>query len=471
MLLSEDDDKKDPDTKGSTWYNGLLAKIALEIVSALMMWVFYIVVRKLLPKRYRLKDKTIKTIIKDFSAISETMVSKSDDLPTIFEKAKNLFDYFYEKKNLVDNTEQEFKVFINDIDENVEIQRNWAFITLIFPKILHLAKKTKLQQEMDSTTGIQEFVFSTAEDNLATFYVVETYQAFAEERVFEPYFACTKGFNCMSLLDLLFESFDNKIYIHTSSDRKIKCSRLEQDTCQTDYILDEQLFNETIKEITSFKALGQQRSILLTGLPGCGKTSFCLELSKRVSGKILKIDSGVFIKLSASSVKTLIESLNVDFIIVDDIDRIKTNDVPSFLYCLEAVKGYDRKPTLLATCNNIKSMDMAIIRPGRFDDIIEFTLPSSKERERFISTLIQKIGGVSELTKEQMAIFVEETAGMTNAYLKEYVNQFKVEPDFKTLIRKIKSRKKYLKDVSTEDLDAYEDSLLTRNIPQDDDDC
>lgn len=446
-------------SKDTKWYETLLAKIALEVISAIVIWFIYLVVRKLLPKKYRIKDKTIKNIVKDFSAISDVMAKKDDDIPTILSKAKDLFDYFYEKKNATLSTEQEFKVFIRDIDDDVEIRNDWSFMSVIFPKIAHLSKNNKIQQEVDSSTGIVEFQFQIKGNQLVKIYAVETYQTFADEREFESYFACTKGFEYHSLLDILFASYEDKIYIHSPGNGKVSCARLELDGAQSEhYIVNEKLFQTTLSEIKAFKELGLQRSILLTGPPGTGKTTFCLELSKRVTGKILKIDSGVFIRLSATTVRTLIENLSVDFIIVDDIDRIKTNDVASFLYCLEAVKNYAGKPTLLATCNNISNLDLAMIRPGRFDDIVEFNYPKSSERELFIQVYMQKLG-IEPLPKDQLTLLVKETNGMTNAYLKEYINQLKIERTFQALLKKIKARKKYLKDIPPAELDMHDESV------------
>jgi hypothetical protein len=450
------------------WYDNLFTKIILEVVLALSMWLIYFIVRRVLPKKYRLKDKNIKNLMRDFSAVSGALVNEKSDLPEIFSKARQLFDYFYEKKNHVNNHAQEFYVFLKDIDEDVEYQKNWAFMNLIFPKIEHFAVSSRAVQELGGTGGpcIYEYVFDFKNEGFVTFYIIKQPLFFDEHNPFD-YFAVSKDFNYMGkMLELLFDSYDNKVYIHMNPDTgKVACAQLDHKD-NNNYIPNPKVFNPLWKEISYYKKQGEQRSYLMVGPPGAGKTSFCLELSKKASGKILKIDSGVFIRLAGNAVRSLIENLNVDFIIVDDIDRIKTNDMAAFLYCLEAVKTYSRKPTLLATCNNIKNLELAAIRPGRFDDIFEFDLPTCEERERFIVTMLNKHNTIC-LTQEQIHEFAMVTAGFTNAYLDEYVGKLRIDKNFKTLMRKIKQRKKYLGDFTPGELDAFEEQA--KNLAEDDD--
>jgi SpoVK/Ycf46/Vps4 family AAA+-type ATPase len=96
----------------------------------------------------------------------------------------------------------------------------------------------------------------------------------------------------------------------------------------------------------------------------------------------------------------------------------------------------------MVTVNNINNLDKAIIRPGRFDDIIEFSLPNKKERYSFIKEYLMKLG--STIQEEDCQVFSELTEGMTQAYLKEYCLQFVIEQNTTMLFSKIEKRKKYL---------------------------
>jgi ATP-dependent 26S proteasome regulatory subunit len=109
---------------------------------------------------------------------------------------------------------------------------------------------------------------------------------------------------------------------------------------------------------------------------------------------------------------------------------------------LEQIKNFSNKPTLLATVNNIKNLDQAVIRPGRFDDIIEFSPPDKLDRAEFIKKYSEKLG--TPMKKTQINKLVVATDGMTQAYLKEYCLQFSIEGNVDKIIEKIKRRRVYL---------------------------
>jgi SpoVK/Ycf46/Vps4 family AAA+-type ATPase len=212
---------------------------------------------------------------------------------------------------------------------------------------------------------------------------------------------------------------------------------------QENYILNEKIYNELLTEITRFKNKNIQRSYMLVGPAGTGKSTFCLELSKRISGKIVKLDSNTFNNLDDSMTKNLIENLECDFIIVDDIDRISyAQNTARFLYMLEYMKEFKTKPTLLVTVNNILELDKAVLRPGRFDDIIEFNYPTKNERKDFIAKYFIKLN--KNVSQDHINAIANVTNGMTQAYLKEYCFQYIIENNIQKLITKIKKRKKFV---------------------------
>ena len=160
--------------------------------------------------------------------------------------------------------------------------------------------------------------------------------------------------------------------------------------------------------------------------------------------------------MQSQDIRGIIEGLDCDFIIVDDIDRIMYNDLSGFFYMLESIKSYEHRPTLLATVNNIRKLDQAVIRPGRFDDIIDFELPTHEERKQFLVNMIEKFN--ITLTEEEKEIFSKATEGMSQAYLKEYCNQLRIENSMIELVKKITKRRKYLElDNSSIDDEEEED--------------
>jgi transitional endoplasmic reticulum ATPase len=263
---------------------------------------------------------------------------------------------------------------------------------------------------------------------------------------------------------MLFSLFDNRLYLTVKHD-ELQVERLEQEYNQQNYLLPVDIFNKLNTEISEFRKRGIQRSYILYGPPGTGKTTMALELSKRCSGKILKLDAKVFTELSQRQTKSIIEGLNSDFIIVDDIDRIVISDLSSFLYMLESLKNFKNKPAFLASVNSFKRMDKAIIRPGRFDEIIEFKLPNTKQRIEFIMGMCEKME--INITPEDANKIAEETVGMSQSYLKEYCTVLSIEENVDAVINKIRNRQKYVKMAQK---DMYDENDLEEYTQEESDD-
>lgn len=434
----------------------LLQKILIQIIFVALIWFFFWGLKNLVPKKWRPTDDQIRELVKDLTAVSENFVGKKDDIMSILKKSKTIFDHFEEKnsmKQLVSTYEILNKYLeLNHLADKMHVIKDWTFTSLILPTVEDYAVENKPTKTPNVNLSLIHFKFKI-NDNIEEIFAIQSYGA-----TFESYFACNKNFDYKSLLNLVFEKFNNRIYIHINEQGKVVCGQLEQTIDQKTYVLDQKLFDQMSKEIAIAKKVGVQRSYLLDGLPGCGKTTFCMELSSRISGRVLKIDSAVFVKLAFANIKNFIESFNVDFIIVDDIDRIRSGDMASFFYCLEAVKNYSRKPTLLATSNNLHKMDPAILRPGRFEDIVQFQLPSKANRKLMIQKLLQKME--VEMTEENLTKLVDVTEGLSNAYLKEYCFQIQAGiGTFEQILSKISQRKKLLNNVSLEEVEESESEI------------
>ena len=120
---------------------------------------------------------------------------------------------------------------------------------------------------------------------------------------------------------------------------------------------------ETLKKANDLKL---NRSWLLLGQAGTGKTSTAKAILSKLNYKTLKIRYADFQNIDINFAKLLIHLLNIEAIIIDDFDQ-----VPETNYLLELLEVFNANCKLtIAIANSTKDLHPAIIRPDRFDEII-----------------------------------------------------------------------------------------------------
>jgi adenylate kinase family enzyme len=432
---------------------------------AILLWVLYYTARHLIPKKFRIHETSFKNFLKDFGFLTGVMVKETDTVFETMQKGKALFEYFFDLKSHPMSLEHELKMFVRDYSESsLVIHDNHTFVNAILPKIETFATQSVIQ-EIDPSQKLIKMEFSLSEEEKkVSLFFIKMKNERTDKNHYYSKFACAADFKYEQLINMLFSLFDNRLYLTVKHD-ELQVERLEQEYNQQNYLLPVDIFNKLNTEISEFRKRGIQRSYILYGPPGTGKTTMALELSKRCSGKILKLDAKVFTELSQRQTKSIIEGLNSDFIIVDDIDRIVISDLSSFLYMLESLKNFKNKPAFLASVNSFKRMDKAIIRPGRFDEIIEFKLPNTKQRIEFIMGMCEKME--INITPEDANKIAEETVGMSQSYLKEYCTVLSIEENVDAVINKIRNRQKYVKMAQK---DMYDENDLEEYTQEESDD-
>lgn len=113
---------------------------------------------------------------------------------------------------------------------------------------------------------------------------------------------------------------------------------------------------------------GFNRSIMLHGNPGVGKSAALLYVANKFNMRTLKLSISDVDTLDPSNINMLVELLNPSVLIIDDFDRISSPE--KFLLSLESIN--ENIKLFFVTINNKEALNRAILRPGRFDDIIEF---------------------------------------------------------------------------------------------------
>lgn len=111
---------------------------------------------------------------------------------------------------------------------------------------------------------------------------------------------------------------------------------------------------------------GVTRSVMLYGPSGTGKSTIARTIVNNLGLKSLRIRVEDFGRLETSTIFEAIDIFEPDAVILDDFDR--TNEQNSLLEVLEYFQRHVK--LVISTVNNKNKLDEAILRPGRFDELI-----------------------------------------------------------------------------------------------------
>ncbi len=175
--------------------------------------------------------------------------------------------------------------------------------------------------------------------------------------------------------------------------------------------------------------------ILLNGPPGTGKTLLAKAVANEskaafiglVGSELVHKYIGEGAKL-VRDVFALAKEKDNAIIFIDEIDAIgtvRTDDTSggdrevqrTLIQLLAEIDGFkDRKNVkVMAATNRIDVMDPALLRPGRFDRIVEIPLPDKEARKRIIQI---HTSGMNVHKDVDATRIVEQTVGFTGADLK-----------------------------------------------------
>jgi len=203
-------------------------------------------------------------------------------------------------------------------------------------------------------------------------------------------------------------------------------------------------FVEFLKNPLKFQELGAKipKGALLTGPPGTGKTL----LAKACAGEAgvpFFVTSGsefveMYVGVGAARVRDLFEKAKAKspaIIFIDEIDAIgrkrdmrgfdseRENTLNQIFVELDGF-GTNENVIVFAATNRKDILDKALIRPGRFDRIIEVNLPTRKEREEIFMVHLRNIEVTDGITKESIASKLSALSmGMSGAEIYSICNE------------------------------------------------
>ena len=176
------------------------------------------------------------------------------------------------------------------------------------------------------------------------------------------------------------------------------------------------------------------KGILLVGPPGCGKTMLAKAVASQTNASFIRMVGSElaqkYIGEGGRMVRELF-SLAKDkspaIIFLDEIDAIGAKRLDSatsgdrevqrtLMQLLAELDGFDalEDVKIIAATNRPDILDDALLRPGRFDRVIEIPLPDESGRKTILNIHLGKMS----TTKLNIAKIVEQTEGFSGAELK-----------------------------------------------------
>ena len=160
-----------------------------------------------------------------------------------------------------------------------------------------------------------------------------------------------------------------------------------------------------------------QRGIILSGVPGSGKTCIIKLLAdiliNKYKGLALNIKDVSVIKVALEEIRSIQPDISI-MIILEDIDGYYNGDL------LEVMDGMMRqdKIVFIATTNHPDTLGDALLnRPGRFDLHYKISTAAEKIREDFIKSLIHE----DDVEKVDVGCWARDTRGLPFGHIKELI--------------------------------------------------
>lgn len=183
---------------------------------------------------------------------------------------------------------------------------------------------------------------------------------------------------------------------------------------------------------------GFSRTYLFLGKQGVGKSTFATRLAQAHNLRTLMINARGLTVAGANDLSFLVSGLQPGLLVLDDLDRVADMPtvLPMLLEDLSDLKARHPSVTAILTANSVKPFDAATLRPGRIDQVIEFQDPEPEERKMLLEGYLREFGA----KVDNIDPIVQETEGLTAAYLREIAVQLRKDPMEEVLdtIRKMK---------------------------------
>lgn len=185
-----------------------------------------------------------------------------------------------------------------------------------------------------------------------------------------------------------------------------------------------------------FKKVGIEppKGILLVGPPGCGKTMIAKAVASQTKATFIRMVGSELAQKYIGEGGRMVRELfslakekSPAIIFLDEIDAIGAKRLDSatsgdrevqrtLMQLLAELDGFDslEDVKIIAATNRVDILDDALLRPGRFDRLVEIPLPDEDGRNSIISIHLKGMN----TTRINLKRIIEDTAGFSGAELR-----------------------------------------------------
>ena len=164
-------------------------------------------------------------------------------------------------------------------------------------------------------------------------------------------------------------------------------------------------------EIFEIVGVEPPAGVLLHGPPGTGKTLLAKAVANKTNASFIKLAGSELVHKFIGEGSRLVRDIfqlalanEPAIIFIDEVDAIASQRIESktsgdaevqrtMMQLLASLDGFDERGNirLIAATNRFDMLDEAILRPGRFDRLIEIPFPNEEARERIFAIHTQNM--------------------------------------------------------------------------------
>ncbi|WP_336024415.1 proteasome-activating nucleotidase Pan2 [Halobellus salinisoli] len=206
-----------------------------------------------------------------------------------------------------------------------------------------------------------------------------------------------------------------------------------------------------------FEQVGIQppSGVLLYGPPGTGKTMLAKAVANETDATFIKMAGSELVRKFIGEGARLVRDLfdlaaerEPAVIFIDEIDAVASKRTDSktsgdaevqrtMMQLLSEMDGFDDRGDvrIIAATNRFDMLDEAILRPGRFDRLIEVPKPTEEGREQVLEIHTRDMNVDDDVDFEELAAALEDYSGAEIAALATEAGMFAIR-DGRTEIRR-----------------------------------